>query len=257
MNILINTALATFLPTGSIALLYYADRVSQLPLGLIGVAIGSVVLPRMAAEQQGRAMHQHYALLYGVMLALPAAVGLWLLALPIVRVLFVHGHFLSQDAAAAASVLQAFAIGVPAFVLVRIVVSFFYARQAHTEPMRAALWGLIANLVFALTLMPVLAIQGLALAISCAAWFQLAFLFFLLYRRGWITQVKKMLMMLAKMMLATLIMAAALVLMKNAYQPIVMTGWVLWMAFLSLSILAAMLLYGCMCWRMRVFKELL
>ena len=148
-------------------------------------------------------MEQHYAILYGAMLALPAAVGLWLLALPYCQGSFCPWPFsLSRRPRRRRLCYKPLPLACQLLCWCGLLFHFFMARQAHTEPMRAALWGLIANLGFALTLMPFLAIQGLALAISCAAWFQLAFLFFLLYRRGWITQVKKMLMMLAKMMVA-------------------------------------------------------
>ena len=186
INILVNTMFATLLPAGSVAVLYYADRVSQLPLGIIGVAVGTVVLPRLAAGGHDRDKHQTTALFYGLVFALPSAVGLWFLALPIMRVLFVHGGFSYDDGLAAAQTLRAFAVGVPAFVLVRVLVAFFYARQAHREPMRAALIALLVNVLAALALMPLLGYVGLALAAACAAWCQLAFLLVVLYRRGWL-----------------------------------------------------------------------
>jgi len=245
INVLVNTMFATLLPAGSVAVLYYADRVSQLPLGIIGVAVGTVVLPRLSAEAHNRDEHHRTALFYALLLGVPAAVGLWLLALPIMRVLFVHGGFTYEDGQAAAQTLRAFAVGVPAFVLVRVVVAFFYARQAHLVPMRAALMALLVNVGAALALMPTWGFVGLALAIVCAGWSQLIVLLVVLCRRGWLT-LKGLPVLMGKISIACLAMAGMLEVVSQ-FQPMPSQAWSNWALFLTGGVIGGIIVYSVVC----------
>ncbi len=124
ISVMLDVVWASLLPVGTISALYYADRIAQLPLGVVGIAIGTALLPLLArqlrAGQAAAAMaNQNRAIEFGLLFSLPSALALWLLADPIIRVLFEHGHFGPDDTWRTAGALAAFAVGLPAFVLVK------------------------------------------------------------------------------------------------------------------------------------------
>ena len=190
VNLLVSTLLAArFLPGGSISHLYYADRLGQLPLGLIGVGVGTALLPlvsrQLAAGNEGGALHsQNRAIQLVLLLTLPAAAALVVSAGPIVAGLLQHGEFTAADTAATAAALAAFSIGLPAFVLIKILTAGFFARSDTKTPVRIALWSVAANLALNLALIWELAQVGLALSTALAAWINAVSLYVVLRRRG-------------------------------------------------------------------------
>ncbi len=188
LNLAMDTIIGSLLPTGSVSLLYYADRVNQLPLGVIGTAIGTALLPllsrqaRSGAEEDSR-ITLNRALEYGLFLTLPAAAGLMVLAVPIMTVLFQRGAFDLAQAAGSAHALQAYAFGLPWFVLAKVLVPGFFARGDMTTPVRFAMMSLALNLAFNLTLIWPLGYVGLALSSSFAAIANCAALGWVLHRR--------------------------------------------------------------------------
>ena len=149
--------------------LYFADRVNQLPLGVIGVAVGTALLPLMArqlrAGQVEHAMHsQNRALELALLLTVPAAVALVVLSLPIVSVLFERGAFDAEASRATGAALAAYALGLPAYVLVKVLTPGFFAREDTRTPVKIAIVCLISNVVIALALIWWLAHVGIALA---------------------------------------------------------------------------------------------
>ncbi|WP_084627530.1 murein biosynthesis integral membrane protein MurJ [Elstera litoralis] len=165
VNVMIDMMIASLLPTGAVTHLYYADRIAQLPLGVVGAAIATALLPLLTRQiRQGEAAaaqaSQNRALEYGLMLTLPATAALIALAEPIMIVLFARGAFSLEDAEGTALVLQAFAVGLPAFVLVKALTPGFFAREDTRTPVRFAIVCLIANLLFNLALMPGWARRG-------------------------------------------------------------------------------------------------
>src|SRR5579875_1021044 len=188
LNLLISTALASLLPGGSVSYLYYADRLNQLPLGVVGIAVGTAILPSLS--RQVRLGHsdeavaiQNRGLELALLLALPAAVGLMVLARPLVSVLFERGAFGAADTAATAAALMAYAAGLPAFVLVKVLAPAFFARQDTATPVRVAVAAVLVNLSLTLVLMRVLAHVGIALATTAAGWVNALTLLVLLIRR--------------------------------------------------------------------------
>lgn len=174
INLMIDIVLASLLPEGSLSWLFYADRLSQLPLGVIGIAIGTVLLPglsrRLATGERSAANADHNrAIEYALLLTLPAAAGLIAIGHPIVTALFGHGAFDAEDSTRTAAALMAFAAGLPAFVLVKTLIPGFYAREDMKRPVHYALAALIVNLVLNLLLMGPLGHVGLALATTIAA----------------------------------------------------------------------------------------
>jgi putative peptidoglycan lipid II flippase len=189
INLLIDMVLASTLPLGSISFLYYADRVNQLPLGVIGVAIGTALLPMLsrqwrAGDGAAALETQNRALEFGALLTVPAAVGIGVLATPIITVLFERGAFEAADTAATAAAMTAFASGLPAFVLVKVLQPGFFAREDTRTPVKVAAAAVVLNLVLNLILMQYLAHVGLALATAIASWMNALVLARLLGRDG-------------------------------------------------------------------------
>jgi putative peptidoglycan lipid II flippase len=189
VNLFVGVIIATFLPTGAVSYLYYADRLYQLPLGVVGVAIGTALLPLLARQiRAGRldaAMaNQNRAIEAALTLTLPAALALGLLADPIVTVLFRRGAFGTGAATATAAALVAFASGLPAAVLVRALTPGFFARHDTATPVRIALVSMVVYVAISASLALVIGHVGIALATSAAAWLNALLLGRALLRRG-------------------------------------------------------------------------
>jgi putative peptidoglycan lipid II flippase len=188
LNLLISTALASLLPGGSVSYLYYADRLNQLPLGVVGIAVGTAILPSLS--RQVRLGHladavttQNRGIELALLLTLPAAMALAILATPILSVLFQRGAFGPADTAATATALAAYAAGLPAFVLIKVLAPAFFARQDTATPVKVAVAAMAVNLFLTLVLMQFLAHVGIALATTVAGWLNALLLLTLLIRR--------------------------------------------------------------------------
>jgi putative peptidoglycan lipid II flippase len=188
-NLLVSTSLAArFLPQGAVSYLYYADRLNQLPLGLIGIGVGTAILPALSRQigsgNEAAASHtQNRAMELALFLALPAAVALCISAVPLIRGLLQHGVFTANDTIGAAGALSAFAVGVPAYVLIKVLTPGFYARQDTRTPVRVAVFSMLFNLVGNLTLIWPLGHVGVAVSTAIAAWVNVLVLYWLLHRR--------------------------------------------------------------------------
>lgn len=181
INLTVGMALASLAPAGAVSALGYADRLTQLPVGIVGLALGMALLPRLAGlgadgDAAGFAAELRRGVLAALGLGLPAAVGLALLADPIVQALFVRGAFTENDAALTASVVAALAPGVPAAVLVKALAAGCFARNDLNTPCRAALACGGANLLAGLALGGPLGAPGVALTMSIAAYVNLGWL---------------------------------------------------------------------------------
>ncbi|HYD29932.1 MAG TPA: murein biosynthesis integral membrane protein MurJ [Azospirillaceae bacterium] len=221
INLFVDTLIASMLPTGAVSYLYYADRINQLPLGVIGVAVGTVLLPELSrrlklGDFEAARDSQNRAIEFSLFLTLPAAVAFLTAAEPIMRVLFAHGVFTTADAMASAQTLMAYALGLPAFVLVKSLVPGFHARQDTATPVRVAVLAVSVNIGLKLVLMGPLSQVGLALATSASGWVNVLALAFLLRRRGYYTADPRLKRRLPRLVLATTGMAMALVLGKQA-----------------------------------------
>lgn len=184
-----DTIIASFLAAGAISALYYADRLNQLPIGVIGIAIGTVVLPEMsrrlsAGDDAGAAHAQNRAFEFTLLLATPCLAAF--IAIPdlIMRALFVRGAFTTADAAAAGATLAAYSVGLLPFLLIRSAVATFFARGDTATPVKASLTAAAVNIVFKILLMGSLAQVGLALATAIGAWINLLLVVWLAHRAG-------------------------------------------------------------------------
>jgi putative peptidoglycan lipid II flippase len=207
-----DTIIASFLATGAISALYYADRIDQLPIGVIGIAVGTVLLPEMthrlaAGDDAGARAAQNRAIEFALLLAIPCIVAFLVVPDLIMRGLFMRGRFTAGDAHAAASTLMAYTVGLIPFVLIRSVVAPFLARGDTLTPMKAALVGTAVNIVFKIALMGSLAQVGLALATSIGAWTNFILVLWLAARAGYIAADVTLTTALVKLAVAGLALA--------------------------------------------------
>lgn len=226
INLMVGTIIAS-LQAGAVSYLYYADRVYQLPLGLIGIAFGVVLLPELSRKlRSGAEAAASHSLNRGLELAslltLPASLALIVIPLPITIVLFERGAFDRGAAEATAAALAAFAVGLPAYVLVKILQPAFFAREDTVTPLRMAVASVVANIALSLALFWPLGHVGLALATALAAWLNAALLALGLKRRGFFTLDAQCRARLPRIALASLAMAVALMAGGRA---LVLEGW--------------------------------
>ncbi|GEO83641.1 MULTISPECIES: murein biosynthesis integral membrane protein MurJ [Alphaproteobacteria] len=188
INQLIGQAIASG-KEGAIAALQYADRIYQLPLGVVGVAVAVVLLPELARALKANHMKeagtiQNRSIEFVLFLTLPAAAALWVLSDEIIRVLYERGAFSEQNTGVVASILAIYGIGLPGFVMIKALQPGFYAREDTRTPMRFTGISVVINSALAISLFPVLAERGIALAEATAGWVNTVLLFATLHRRG-------------------------------------------------------------------------
>ena len=225
INLLLDTVLASFLPTGSVSWLYYSDRLTELPLGIFGIAIATVILPNLSAHRAA-AREGHFsgtldwAMRWVLLVGVPSTLALILLAKPILITLFQYGELTSVDVDMAALSLQAYSLGLIAFMLVKVLAPGFYARKDTATPVKFGIAAMVANmimnLIFCLPLMYLWNIghMGLALATSFAAMLNAGLLLrgllragFYQFQPGWATYIRRLMLASACMLAALLWLA--------------------------------------------------
>ncbi|NKB97397.1 MAG: murein biosynthesis integral membrane protein MurJ [Pseudomonadales bacterium] len=218
INALINTVLASMLMTGSVSWLYYADRLLELPVGLVAIALGTVLLPhlsRMAADKDEQAFRDtlSWGIGLGLMLGLPAAVALFVLADGLIATVFMSiagGAMTVPDARMAGLALEMFALALPGFVLVRILAPAFYAHEDTQKPFKYASYSVVANLIVSLSTFQWFGHVGLAWATAIAAWVNVLGLYFGLTHSGRYRVDIKMLKPAGRAVLAASLLAVGL-----------------------------------------------
>lgn len=234
LNIVIGTIIAS-MQDSAVSYLYYADRIYQLPLGVVGVAIGVVLLPEIsrrlrAGDMLAVADSQNRALEFGLLLSVPAAAALVVAAEPIARVLFERGAFTSTDTKATALALAAFAGGLPAFVLIKVFQPAFFAREDTKTPMFFAVVNMAVNiggavaLYFLFRALGYLPHVGIAIATSLAAWINVVLLWRSLSRRGYFAFDSRTRRSLPMIVLSSLAMAVALAFAQYGLAPYFQRG---------------------------------
>ena len=210
-----DTIIATFLPAGALSALYYADRLNQLPIGVIGIAVGTVLLPEMArrisaGDQAGAMASQRRAFDFTLLLSVPFVAAFLAVPETITRALFARGAFSKADAAAAGATLAAYAVGLIPFVLIRSAVATFYARKDTATPVKASLTGLTINMGLKLLLMGAFAQIGLALATAVGAWVNLLLVLGFAVRAGYLELNRQLWQSLLRFAVSGVVLAAAL-----------------------------------------------
>jgi len=215
INLLIGTILATTISDGAVSYLYYADRVTQLPLGVVGIAVGTALLPMIsrqleAGDDAAANNSQNRGAEFALLLTLPAALALAVLADPIVSVLFERGAFDAEASRATALALVAYSAGLPAYVGIRVFTPGFFAREDTATPVRIAALAMAVNIGLNLWLMQIMGHMGIALASSISAWLNVVLLIIVLSLRGHYAADARLLRRLTGIAAASIIMAIAL-----------------------------------------------
>jgi putative peptidoglycan lipid II flippase len=240
-----DTIIASLLSAGAISALYYADRIDQLPIGVIGIAVGTVLVPEMTSrlasgDEAGARSAQSRAIEFALLLAIPCVVAFLVVPGLIMRALFMRGAFTATDAHAAAMTLMAYTIGLVPFVLIRSVVAPFLARGDTATPVKAALIGTAVNIAFKVALMLPLAQVGLALATSIGAWINFVLVLFFAARANVIALDAELKASLIKLAAAGLVLALVLF----VADPIVTALLSSWSSFRNESELVLLMLLG-------------
>lgn len=229
INIAVGQIIAS-MQEGANALLYFADRLYQLPLGVIGIAIGVVLLPSLTRQLRSGHMvaYQHSlnrALEFSLVLTLPAAVALAVIPQEIVAVLFQRVRFDAAAVEGTAAALTAFAFGLPAFVLNKVFSPGYFSREDTRTPMYFAIAGMVVNVALSIALFPVLKHVGIALATTLAGWVNTGLLIVVLWRRGHFQPDFKLMRRLVLVLLASLVMGAALHFSAQFLSPWLTAPW--------------------------------
>ncbi len=253
INLIVDTMLASFLATGSIAWLYYANRLLEFPLGVFGIALGTVILPHLSAKHAQASMAEFghaldWALRWVAVIALPAAVALIVLSGPLVVTLFHYGHFNRFDAVMTAHALMAFAVGLPGFVLIKVLAPGYYARQDTKTPVKIGVVALIANIVFNAILIWPLAHVGLALATSLSGILNAVLLYRGLRRDGVYAPSAELARLLRRACAASLAMGAVLLRPAFEFAAFAQARAPLRLLWLSGWIAAGLLVYVTVMW---------
>ena len=211
LNIIIGTIIASFLPIGAISHIYYADRLNQLPLAIFGIAMGIVLLPTLSkAIKQNNSeeiqVTQNRSLEFSLLISLPSAAGLYILSFPIIHILFERGAFLAEDTFYTSKVLSIFALGLPAYILIKILVTCFFAREDTKTPLYVSIVSVIVNIVLSILLISSMREMGIALATAISAWINAILLFLILYKDNNLFLESKLIHNSLKIVFATIIL---------------------------------------------------
>ncbi|MGM0678091.1 MAG: murein biosynthesis integral membrane protein MurJ [Pseudomonadota bacterium] len=251
INLLVDTLIASFLATGSITWLYFSDRFVELPLALFGIAIGTVILPRLSGEYArkdpqafGRTLD--WALRLSLLIALPSALGLILLAAPILAALIQYQEFLESDTRMAALSLMAYAVGLPAFILIKILAPGYFSRQDTKTPVKVAVIAMVANMALNVAIVVPWVWMGwpgphagLALATSLSAYLNAGLLYRGLRRDGILMILPGWLGLWWRMLLASGLLTLLLLLMLPE-----LSQWSEWPALTRVSALLGLIALG-------------
>ena len=214
INLVIGTIIASLQPA-AVSYLYYADRIYQLPLAVIGSAVGVVLLPELARQLRGARPHeamatQNRCIEFAMLLTVPAAVALIIVPVPIIAVLFQRGAFAPEATRPTALALAAYSAGLPAYVLVKALTPGFFAREDTATPFRYAIISLVANIVLSLSLFHFIGFLGIAASTALASWVNVAMLAITLHRRGHLRLDQRLVERLPRILLASAVMGAGL-----------------------------------------------
>ena len=215
INLLFDTLIASFLVTGSVSWLYYSDRLVEFPLGVFGIALATVILPSLSQKHASASTAEFsqtldWALRWVMVIGIPAMAGLIVLSVPILATLFQYGEFSAHDVTMAGRSLMAYSLGLPAFILVKVLATGFYSRQDTRTPVKIGVIAMISNMVMNVILVFPLAHAGLALATSLAAFLNAGLLFRRLYQEQHYQPQSGWLAFLLRVLAATAFMAALL-----------------------------------------------
>jgi putative peptidoglycan lipid II flippase len=249
INLVIDVILASFLKSGSISFLFYADRLNQLPIGVVGVAMGTALLPLISAqlakgEEEAANATLNRAIEATMILTFPAAAAFLIIPNEVIAVLFERGAFDGDSTEMTAAALGAYAMGLPAYVLVKVLGPAYFGRLDIKTPVIIGVIAVIANLILNLILMRIFQHVGLAMATAIAAWLNVSLLAAVLYRRGHFKPDKRLVEKLENAGMATVLMAVCLGVADWALAEFFRRGFIFEIGVLVLLIATGVVVYG-------------
>lgn len=263
LNIMIGIFFLSFLPEGVVSYFFYADRINQLPLSLVGVAISTALLPTLARHlSEGRDEEadtiQNRSMEFSLLLILPASAALIIIAEPIIQVLFERHQFTHSDTIPTARILASFAIGLPAYVLVKVFSTSFFARHDTKTPLMAATLAVIANIILNFLLIAPFQHIGIAIATSIASWVNAGWLAFKLKKIGHFKADARLKDFVPRVVASTMIMAMALEVVTRALSSGLYGGEMQRVLTLLIIVSTGIMVYGlaCLVFRAVELKEL-
>ena len=217
INLLVSTVIASFLPEGSVSYLYYADRIALLPTGVIGVAIGTALLPLLTRQirsnqpvEANRSFNR--SLEYALLMTLPAAAAMMIIPDTLISAMFERGAFDQAVAQATSAALVALSFGVPAFVIVKTFTPNFFAREDTKTPVKIAIFCVLANIALSIGLMIPFDHVGIAMANSLSSWMNAGLLFYVLHKHQFVTLTDDFKKAAINVIACTFLMSSALIL---------------------------------------------
>jgi len=221
LHLFISQSIASFVP-GAVSILSYADRIYQFPLSIIGISFGTILLPELSKIYKQNDLKQainiqNKAIKIGLLLSLPAAFGIIILSHPIIHIIYERGAFTPEDTIKVAEAISAFALGLPAFVLAKILTPIFYANQDTKTPLRITIYSLIVNSILNLTLMIPFSHLGIALGSSIAAWYNVYLLYKYANKSGKFFILPEIKFFCLKLLISCVSMAMLLLVIDNYY----------------------------------------
>ena len=263
LNLLIDVIIASHIPD-AVSYLYYADRITELPIGMIGVAVGTALLPMMsrqirAGETEAARSSMNRALELVLLFGLPSTAALLVIAEPVIRTLYFHGAFTAEDVIATKNTLIAFTLGLPAFLAVKIFAPGFYANHDTKTPFKIAIVCVAVNLFFNLTLVYIFHFDyvGMALATTIAGWVNVASMAWILHKRGSFVPDALLVARLTKLLIASALMAAALLITEGYFTAMYHEGMLMKIVALSSVIAIGLGVYGVAVLSLRAYDVVL
>ena len=260
LNIIIGTMIASILPIGAISHIYYADRLNQLPLAIFGIAIGIVLLPSLSKAIKENdinqiRINQNRSLEFCLFISLPSAIGLYFLSNSIIYILFERGEFLRQDTILTASVLSMFALGLPAYVFIKVLVTCFFAREDTKTPLYISIVSVLTNIILSLIFIQSMRETGIALATAISSWINAFLLYFLLKIREHILLDLRFIKNLYKIIISSIVMGlACYFLNETIFTKIYTNDVIINICYLILVITFCMIVYIIMVFMLNVLK---
>ena len=260
INLFADLILASFLEEGSISYLYYADRLNQLPLGVVGIAVGTALLPMlsraMTKEDGAEARHLfNRALEYCLLLALPAAIALAVIPLPLITVLFERGAFDETDSQITAQILMAYALGLPGYIAIKVFSTAHWAREDTKTPVRISIIATLLNITMSIILIQYIGVTGIALATGLTGWLQFYLHIRALKNHPSAQFDQKFLRNIPRIIIAALLMGGAVYGLSVALNPFIFESTImLQITALSVMIVAGVVLYGVLIFATGVVK---
>jgi putative peptidoglycan lipid II flippase len=247
INILIGTIIASY-EAGAVSYLYYADRIYQLPLALIGIALGIVLLPTLSKKIKNNISSEVFSLIektiiYALLLAIPASVALFIMPNIIIEILFERGSFDEVSSVSTAKALKYFSLGLIAFILTKILTPIYFANENPNPPLIFAFITVVTNVVLSIILFRSYGFVGIAVATTISSWINVIIMYMHLYLFGFFIHSKKLFIPLLVIMLSSLMLGILLFLFVKIYSELIILNILLKVSYLLIVVLVSITFY--------------